>query len=444
MRLILACALLLAPFAAQARSLTLTNLKPPVAKSCPGVAKVTTVAAFWAQLAACAAPAPTPAPTPSAPAFPQAPAPDLALPFALAKGLQPSWGTGAIPGLYTPDRSEGAFRFTCGGDGPINYDDPVVYPGRPGAAHGHLAWGNFDFTAFSTPETLAASAKTNCNASPFSLNRSLYWMPWLENDQGQVIRPDLVSVYYKRATKGGKFCDPRNPAFIGICTGLPNRIKFIFGWDMTRPTARVEGAWWYCTGGTGRHYPDLDAVFASGCKPGDTLVADTVAPNCWDGKALDSADHRSHMAYADYSRGDGMAHCPASHPYLIPQEENKAMWTVTADMIAAGGRSRVRLASDHMLPGAKPGQTLHADYVEAWDARAKAVWEANCIDKGLDCSGGDMGDGTQLPGANMPSYGWVHPQPRVKLPGRTGAAGAPEVNSSERGIAISGQLVARP
>jgi hypothetical protein len=33
---------------------------------------------------------------------------------------------------------------------------------------------------------------------------------------------------------------------------------------------------------------------------------------CWDGKRLDSADHKSHMAYAD--RGE----CPRSHPVAVP------------------------------------------------------------------------------------------------------------------------------
>src|SRR5690242_15474511 len=60
---------------------------------------------------------------------------DLTLPFGLGKGLHAAWGNGAIPGLYTPDRSEGAFRFTCGGDGPLASDDPVVYPGQPGKSH---------------------------------------------------------------------------------------------------------------------------------------------------------------------------------------------------------------------------------------------------------------------------------------------------------------------
>ncbi len=36
-------------------------------------------------------------------------------------------------------------------------------------------------------------------------------------------------------------------------------------------------------------------------------------PNCWDGRRLDSADHKQHMKYA--SRGL----CPASHPVAMPQ-----------------------------------------------------------------------------------------------------------------------------
>lgn len=342
------------------------------------------------------------------------PAPDLKADFSIAQGLRVAWGTGVRPGPY--DAHEGAFRFTCGGDGRLAYDDPVAFPGQPGRSHLHLAWGNSDFSADTTPESLAASAATNCNASPFSLNRSLYWMPALMHDSGDVVRPDLIGVYYKRGMASSPLCNPRSRDFIGICTGLPNQIRFIFGWDMARPLSKVQGAWWYCTGGTGGHFPHLDAVFASGCKSGDTLIANTVGQNCWDGKNLDSADHRSHMAYADYRRGDGKARCPASHPFYIPQQENKAMWTVTADMIGPGGRSRIRLASDPMLRGAKPGQTLHADYMEAWVAQAKALWLTHCIDKGLSCSGGEMGNGTQLVGAEQPSYGWKHPNPRAKAP----------------------------
>lgn len=352
------------------------------------------------------------------------PAPDLKADFSLAKGLKIAWGHGKPPGRYEAD--EGAFRFVCGGDGPLRYDDPVVHPGKPGAAHLHQVWGNRSFDANTTPESLARSASTNCNDSGFSLNRSSYWQPALVHDSGQVIRPDLVSVYYKRKMASSPACDPDARDFQGICTGLPNQIRFVMGWDQTRPRAKVTGAWWYCTGVDG-HYPDLDAVFAAGCKPGADLIANTVGPNCWDGKSLDSADHRSHLAYLAQHPITGRGACPRTHPYLIPQQENKAQFTVTADMIGPDRRSRIGLSSDSMLPGAKPGETLHADYMEAWVQLAKQLWMTHCIDKGLSCSGGELGNGTQLVGAERPGYGWKHLKPRAAAPakpaGHAGHAG---------------------
>ena len=395
---------------AAAQSLTLTNLRPVIAPLCPRAGAVTTIAALFRELAACA-------PKPPEPAFPQAPAPDVPASFTVAQGTVPSWGNGAISGIY--NIHEGAFRFVCSGDGPLANDDPVIYFGKPGAAHLHHVWGNRLFDASLTPERLLASASTNCNDTPFSFNRSSYWMPALVHDSGEVIRPDLISVYYKRKTRASPFCQPGNIAFMGECEALPNRIKFVFGWDQLRPTAKVRGASWYCTGGSGGHFPDLDTVFQSGCKAGDLLIANTIAPNCWNGRDLDSTDHRSHMAYGDYG-DDGRPRCPATHPKLIPQQENKAQWTVTADMIGTrpdGTKySRIRLSSDHMLPGGKPGQTLHADYMEAWLEQGKRAWHDACIEKALNCSGGDLGNGRQLIGAGQPKYGWVHPSPRVAAP----------------------------
>jgi hypothetical protein len=339
---------------------------------------------------------------------------DLLASFDTLLGLQPSWGTGAIPGNYSAD--EGAFRFICGGDGALAKDDPVAFFNRPGASHLHQVWGNAEFDAATTPADLAGNAATNCNATPYSLNRSSYWMPALVHESGDVIKPDAVLVYYKRKTASSAYCNPASPQFIGTCVGIPSQIRFIFGWDATKPTATVEGASWICTTGTGRHYANLDDLFNSGCTTGATISANTVAPNCWDGKHLDSPDHRSHMAYGSYGT-TGTYKCPSTHPYLIPQEENKAQYMVTADMIGTrsdGSKySRVRLASDAMLPGAKPGATLHADYMEAWVTVAKKMWMDNCIEKALDCSGGDLGNGKQLIGAAQPSYGWRNPQSRV-------------------------------
>jgi len=341
---------------------------------------------------------------------------DLVAAFPVEQGLQKSWGSGAIPGIYSPD--EGAFRFTCGGDGPLKADDPLLYPNQPGKSHLHKFWGAMSIDASSTPETLANTTISNCNSGTHTLNRSGYWMPALVDDQNFVRNPDLVAVYYKRPRSVSKFCAQGSSVQMGTCVSLPNSIRFIFGWDPTKPDASSRGMEWYCDRGTGKHVANLDALFNEGCTVGATMVANLIAPPCWDGKNLDSPDHRSHVAWADYGSW-GYLKCPTSHPYVIPQTENKVMWTVTADMIGTrtdGTKySRVKLASDHMKVDAKPGETMHADYIEQWVAAAKKMWHDNCIEKGLDCSGGDLGNGWQLIGAAAPTYGWTNPNSRQAL-----------------------------
>jgi hypothetical protein len=77
-------------------------------------------------------------------------------------------------------------------------------------------------------------------------------------------------------------------------------------------------------------------------------------------------------------------------------------------------RSLLHLSSDHMKPGAKSGETLHQDYMEQWVGTVKRMWTDHCINKGLDCSGADLGNGLQLKG-NTPIYGWAIPEPKTTV-----------------------------
>ena len=76
--------------------------------------------------------------------------------------------------------------------------------------------------------------------------------------------------------------------------------------------------------------------------------------------------------------------------YLIPTFTLGAWYPVASGM---------HFSSDAMVPGAPPGTTFHADYFEGWDPTVKAMWTDNCINKMLNCSGGDLGNGRQLKGA---------------------------------------------
>ena len=350
-------------------------------------------------------PAPTPAPTPAPVPGTTVPSPTLAGLAAIASNFNVNQAIiasyGGIPSSGAPD-IVGAFRFNCG-PGQLSYDDPILFPGQPGKSHLHQYYGNVTANAHSTYASLRAAGDSTCNwtGQGVAANRSAYWMPAMLDGKGNVVRPDNVAVYYKqRPQSDPTVSDPNNPKYLGKAVQLPNGLKFIFGWDPTGTNGiRTGGMWFDCAGPTAKpgHYASL-TVALQNCPAGqgNKLGAVIQAPDCWDGKNLDSPDHRSHMAYASYG-GWGYLKCPTTHPYNIPSFQLGA-WYVVA---AGDDGSKWELSSDHMAPGQPKGYTFHADFFMAWDQTAHDVWWANCINKLLSCSGGQLGDGRGLTGAAL-------------------------------------------
>ncbi|MFN3620000.1 MAG: DUF1996 domain-containing protein [Sphingorhabdus sp.] len=295
----------------------------------------------------------------------------------------------SIPPSAAPD-VVGAFRFVCL-PGQLRSDDPIVYPGQPGRSHLHQFFGNDMADANSTYESLRTSGKSSC-MSP--VNRSAYWMPAVMNGKGKVVRPDFVTIYYKRRPiTDPVVADPAHPQYQGKGTKLPNGLRFIFGRDMLNLTAaRTGGVQFVCdgpSGDPGKHYANFEEAQAA-CKVENRIGIRINAPDCWDGKNLDSPDHRSHVSFGSYGSW-GYYKCPTSHPYVIP------MFTMAAWFTQASGET-YSLVSDGMdtSPGHKRGDTFHADFFMAWDPIVHDAWEKNCIDKLLNCSAGDLGNGKQI------------------------------------------------
>ncbi len=297
-------------------------------------------------------------------------------------------GPASIPPSSAPD-VVGAFRFLCG-PGQLTYDDPIVYPGEPGKAHLHQFFGNLEANAHSSYESLRTSGESTCQNE---LNRSAYWMPAMLDGKGHVVRPDFVSIYYKRRPKTDPFCTKAAKG----CVGIPRGLRFVFGWDQTRPNEPqpenavhtnfkcVEG--WNATTATFRDMVEPMKV----CKPGQWLNATISTPECWNGVDLDTPDHRSHLAEMRRDRNTGQVSCPASHPWVIPQFTMGVAYS-----IETGDRPELwHLSSDAMLPEKlrRPGASFHSDYFEAWDEDIRLRWEAACLDRQLNCSDGDLGDG---------------------------------------------------
>jgi len=282
----------------------------------------------------------------------------------------------------------GAFRFICN-PGQLLRDDPIVYPGQPGKSHLHQFYGNLSANANSTYASLRAAGNSTC-MSP--VNRSAYWMPAMLDGGGNVVRPDYVAVYYKRRPASDPKCSlsSGDPQAQGNCVDIPNGLKFIFGYDMLTGKAPTGSLWFNCqgTGSTPGKYKSLPEA-AANCPAGAQLGAIIEAPDCWDGKNLDSANHRDHVAYAEYGTW-GYKKCPSTHPYVIPA------FTLGTWFTSDANARNWRFSSDEMFPSLPHGTTFHADFFMAWDPKVKQMWHDNCINKKLNCSGGELGNGLQM------------------------------------------------
>ncbi len=308
---------------------------------------------------------PTTAPRPLAP---PAPAP---LPSPPADASAYLVGGGAVP-RSSASEPTGNFRFFCE-PSHLAYDDPIVKPGQPGASHLHLFFGNTATSASSTFQSLRTSGHGSCQGGP--LNRSAYWIPALFDQQGNVRLPEHIAVYYKG--------NGPTAANISAIRAYPDGLRMLAGHDMAKP-ASSHGFYWLCGSSTKRH------TTIPSCPAGQMVAAAVEFPSCWDGRNLDSPDHRSHMAYLDWSKG-WPATCPASHPVMLPQYSLFAWFAQNGDAV------NWHLASDRGMGMSAPnGSTLHADWFGAWDPAIQQLWTRECINLMRDCSTGELGDGRSL------------------------------------------------
>lgn len=357
-------------------------------------------------------PTPTPQPTSAGSIFPS---PSLDGVAPVASGIDPVKYLTAVAPAEMNDPAEGAFRFLCEPSHNA-YDDPIVYPGQPGKSHLHTFFGNTLADANSTYESLRKTGDSTCNNM---LNRSAYWIPAMMNGRGKVVMPDYISVYYK-----GVMGHPECAKVAKACLKMPRGLRMIFGYNMNNPanSADFNHMWWTCDAGpaAGVHFANIPQA-AKVCPINARIGMVVVAPECWDGKNLDSPDHRSHMAY-EKDTGLGYTACDADHPFLLPRFTIGAYWTTDATLDRSGNESPDAstwyLASDRMpgMANSVPGTTEHSDWFGAWEDSILDTWTNNCISKSLSCTGGDLGNGTML--KQISGYGGRNATTLVDPPAR--------------------------
>ncbi|WP_213004909.1 DUF1996 domain-containing protein [Paractinoplanes toevensis] len=240
-------------------------------------------------------------------------------------------------------------------------DDPIVFPGLPGASHMHSFVGNKAVDADTTAADLTRYTATTCKPV---VDHSSYWVPALyDAATKKPVETTGFRVYYRSIRNNSKGVMP-----------IPTGLRMIAGDAKKKvPTPRGAQGQFYCAFyGPG----DLDGVARSTngnwpiCGEPATLHFMLQFPDCWDGKNLDSPNHKDHVAYGSDSG------CPAGHPVRIPALTFDIQYGVK------GTQQGYYLSSD---PVGRSASSMHGDAFLVWDTDAMNKRTKDCVVQRRTC-----------------------------------------------------------
>ncbi|MGW1379247.1 DUF1996 domain-containing protein [Streptomyces sp. NPDC002446] len=297
------------------------------------------------------------------PGQPGGPAPDD---FVDITTVQPNAGGPPFAAPQGQGASTGTFTTECGRneDGHFNSDNVIVTPGvSNGAHHTHDYVGNKATDAFSDDRKLAASDTTCQNG-----DQSTHYWPVLrkldgtseqkpgaghDGNNGSVLTPASVNLTFRGSQAGQVRAMPR---FLKIITG--DAKAFTNG-------VKNANASWSCTGFEDRQLKDKYPL----CPNGSQVVRTFAFQNCWNGRDIDSANHRDHVTFSDQN-----GNCPNGFTQ-IPQLVQRITYDVPQ------GNS---FAVDSFPEQLHKPVTDHGDFINVMPdgLMNQAV---NCINSGREC-----------------------------------------------------------
>ncbi|MFF1546741.1 DUF1996 domain-containing protein [Streptomyces sp. NPDC058291] len=308
----------------------------------------------------------------------------VAADYADIKSVQPSQ---QAPDLASGP-SRGTFTSSCGvnANGLFNSDNVIVAPGvSNGAHHFHDYIGNQSNNAFASDGDLA-KAETSCVDQG---DKSTYYWPVLRLQNGAQER-DAASPGGGVEGNAGKIVTAKEVTltFVGNArskvTAMPRLLRIITGdaKAFVNGTANANASW-SCTGFEDRQLKDKYPL----CPAGSDVVRTFRFQSCWDGANIDSANHRTHVAFA---AADGA--CPNGFK-AVPQLVQRIVYDVDAPSLQDGGKTTPLFAVDSFPEQLHKPVTDHGDFINVFDDGLMGQM-VDCINEGRTCgAGAKPGDG---------------------------------------------------
>ncbi|MFE2518272.1 DUF1996 domain-containing protein [Streptomyces mirabilis] len=276
--------------------------------------------------------------------------------------------------------SRGTFTTQCGVNANKNFntDNVIVAPGvTNGAHHLHDYVGNQKVNAFSSNQTFLQGGTSCQNKSDLS---SYYW-PVVriqdgtqdfdqnkdgggkEGNVGKILTPVSAQIKYVGSPASKVVAMPQ---FLRIITGDAK--------TTTNGLANAN-AHWSCTGFENK--VQLTSQYPI-CPQGSKVVRTFAFQSCWDGQNIDSANHRTHVAFPDPASGV----CGNGFK-AIPQLTMRLTYNIAPPTIQ-NGVVKNAYAVDGFPEQLHKAATDHDDFISVTTG-GLANKIANCINTGKQC-----------------------------------------------------------
>ncbi|MET8446430.1 DUF1996 domain-containing protein [Streptomyces sp. NPDC005209] len=276
--------------------------------------------------------------------------------------------------------SNGTFTTRCGVNANKNFntDNVIVAPGvTNGAHHLHDYVGNQKVNAFSSNNTFLQGGTSCQNRSDLS---AYYWPVVRIQDGTQDF--DQNKDGGGKEGNVGKILTPVSAQikYVGSPTSkvvaMPQFLRIITGDAKTTTNGLANAnAHWSCTGFENKvqltqQYPI--------CPQGSKVVRTFAFQSCWDGQNIDSANHRTHVAFADAG-----GNCQNGFK-AIPQLTMRLTYNITPPTIQ-NGVVKNAYAVDGFPEQLHKAATDHDDFISVTTG-GLANRIASCINRGQRCA----------------------------------------------------------